>query len=175
LALSSLSRSSRYVGLFWLGVWFVSSIVGTVLEGVNREHRMHQTYRKAAEAQRAQAAAPRPKNPEEWQKQQMLQADSQRRVWAEIHRSELEAAKTDWRPLVSYTGNLARLGQSWLRTDRCWDRLSQNVPEEDRDQYLLQSKGPQYPWYWSAIVLLSLVGISACMLNFRVKSLDRLK
>ena len=34
LALSSLSRNSRYVGLFWLAAWFVSSIVGTVLEGV---------------------------------------------------------------------------------------------------------------------------------------------
>ena len=31
LALSSLSRNSRYVALFWLGIWFVSSTVSSVL------------------------------------------------------------------------------------------------------------------------------------------------
>jgi ABC-2 type transport system permease protein len=175
LALSSLSRNSRYVGLFWLAVWFVSSIVGTVLEGVNHEHRMQQTYRRAAEAEHARTAAAPPKTAEEARQRQQAQNDSYRDAWAEIQREEREAAKTDWRPLVSYTANLSRLGQSWLRTDPCWERLSQSVPEEERDRYLLENMGPQYPWYWSAIVLVVLLGISTCILNFRVKSLDRLK
>ena len=35
--------------------------------------------------------------------------------------------------------------------------------------------GPQYPWYWSAAVLAGLFGLSVCILNFSIKSLDRLK
>jgi ABC-2 type transport system permease protein len=31
LALSSLSRNSRYVALFWIGMWFVTSSVAAVL------------------------------------------------------------------------------------------------------------------------------------------------
>ena len=67
LALSSLSRNSRYVGLFWLAVWFVSSLVGTVLEGVNREHRVHQTYRRLAAEEHALGRRPAPKTPEDRQ------------------------------------------------------------------------------------------------------------
>jgi ABC-2 type transport system permease protein len=175
LALSSLSRNSRYVGLFWLAVWFVSSIVGTVLEGVNREHRMHQMYRRQMEAERAQNQVPPARNPEEHQKQMRAQQETRRRLLAEIQQQEREAARSDWRPLVSYTANLSRIGNRWLGTNRSWERLSQNVPEEDRDRYLLEHLGSEYPWYWSAIVLLVLFGISVCILNFRVKSLDRLK
>jgi hypothetical protein len=35
--------------------------------------------------------------------------------------------------------------------------------------------GPQYPWYWSAAVLTGLGALAICILNFRIKSLDRLK
>ena len=41
--------------------------------------------------------------------------------------------------------------------------------------FLVGALGPQYPWYWSAGVLAGLFGLSACILNFRVRSLDRLK
>jgi hypothetical protein len=34
---------------------------------------------------------------------------------------------------------------------------------------------PEYPWYWSAGVLAVLFGLSVCILNFRIRSLDRLK
>ncbi|HLN33126.1 MAG TPA: ABC transporter permease subunit [Gemmataceae bacterium] len=33
LAISSLSRNSRYVGAFWVGIWFVSNVVGGALQG----------------------------------------------------------------------------------------------------------------------------------------------
>jgi hypothetical protein len=36
-------------------------------------------------------------------------------------------------------------------------------------------RGPVYPWYWSAGVLLGLFGISAWILSHRVKTLDRLR
>jgi ABC-2 type transport system permease protein len=175
LALSSLSRNSRYVGLFWLAVWFVSSIVGTVLEGVNREHRMHATYRKQMAVDQARPPGPPPKTPEEHRKRAMEQQESHRKLWREMQQEELNLAKSDWRPLVSYTANLSRVGKQWLGTDACWEKMSTTLPEEERPRFLLEALGPQYPWYWSAAVLAVLFGISACILNFRVKSLDRLK
>jgi hypothetical protein len=163
------------VGLFWLGVWFVSSIVGTVLQGINEERQMHHAVRKAAEAQHAAQVAAKNQTPEQRQRQTMEQQAAQRKIWTDIQREQREAARTDWRPLFSYTANVARIGRHWLGADLSWERIAETVPAEERDQYLLQNMGPQYPWYWSAVVLAVLMGLSACVLNFRVKSLDRLK
>jgi hypothetical protein len=77
--------------------------------------------------------------------------------------------------MVSYTANLARIGQRMLGTDAAWRRFAENQPPEARSRFLMEFMGPQYPWYWSAGVLAVLFGLSACILNFRVKSLDRLK
>jgi ABC-2 type transport system permease protein len=143
LALSSLSRNSRYVALFWLGIWFVSSAVAGVLDSVDRQQRMVQ-------------------GGHGWGS-------------AEFPAEELEAAKTNWRPLVSYTANLSRVGQQLLGADACWERLSQLRPSGQRDWFLLGNIGTRYPWYWSAAVLAALFGISACILNFSIKSLDRLR
>jgi ABC-2 type transport system permease protein len=175
LALSSLSRNSRYVGLFWLAVWFVSSIVGTVLTTVNEEQRMHQTYRRAAEAERAARAAPPAKTSEEHRQQVAAQQAAQRRMRADIQREQREAARSDWRPLFSYTANVSRVGRHWLGADASWEKLAETFPADERDRYLLENMGPQYPWYWSAAVLAVLFGLSVCILNFRVRSLDRLK
>ena len=145
LALSSLSRNSRYIALFWLGIWFVSSTVAGVLGLVDHEQRAHQARQVTQEARTDPATL------------------------------EIEAARTDWRPLVSYTANLSRVGQQLLGTDACWDKLSKLQPANQRSRFLLEFQGPQYPWYWSAGVLAALLGISACILNFSIKSLDRLK
>jgi ABC-2 type transport system permease protein len=174
LALSSLSRNSRYVGLFWLAVWFVTSIVGSVLEEVNREQRMHQMVRRMQEAEREAMVAQQPKPPDA-QKQMMAQREFRRNLGAEIQREEREAAKTDWRPMVSYTANLSRIGRHWLGADASWEKVAETIPAEERDQFLSENLGPQYPWYWSAAVLMTLLGLSVCILNYRVKSLDRLK
>jgi ABC-2 type transport system permease protein len=146
LALSSLSRNSRYIALFWLGIWFVSSTVSSVLILIEHEQRWHQARR-----------------------------DGFNRKSAEYLAGELEAAKTDWRPLVSYTTNLSRVGQKLLGSDAAWEKLSKLQPTQMRSQFLLSYGGWQYPWYWSAAVLVALFGLSACILNFAVKSLDRLK
>jgi ABC-2 type transport system permease protein len=175
LALSSLSRNSRYIGLFWLGVWFVTSIVGTVLENVNRQHHRQEMYRKMAEADRTAQVNARPRSPAEQQKQMMARGESMQKLWGDVQREELEASKTDWRPMVSFTANLSRVGSHLLGTQAVWEKLSQNVPAGERARFLLDNAGPKYPWYWSAGVLAVLCGISVCILNFRVKSLDRLK
>jgi hypothetical protein len=88
---------------------------------------------------------------------------------------QLRASESNWRPLVSYTSNLSRVGQELLGTDAVWRRLSELRPRPEQSLFLLQYMGPQYPWYWSAAVLTGLLALSACILNFRIKSLDRLK
>jgi ABC-2 type transport system permease protein len=146
LALSSLSRNSRYVALFWMGIWILSSIVSSVLVKIEQEQRMHQA--------RVHSLF--------WASEEFLTA-------------EIEAAKSDWRPLVSYTANLRRIGERLLRTNAAWERLGQLSPAGQRSQFLMRMVGNQYPWYWSAAVLAGLFMLSACILNFSIKSLDRLK
>jgi ABC-2 type transport system permease protein len=143
LALSSLTRNSRYVVLFWLAIWIITSLVSTILDRLEQERRTRPYHMKT-----------------------MAKADFQ---------EELRAAKTNWRPLVSYTANLSRIGQQLLGTDAAWEKLSELRPASERTQFLLKNMGPQYPWYWSAAVLAGLFGLSACILHFRVRSLDRLR
>ena len=146
LALSSLSRSSRYVALLWLGVWLLTSTVSFVLMNVDQHHRMRET------GVRSRA----------WSNEQFLSA-------------ELEAAKTDWRPLVSYTSNLRRIEERLLHTNAAWQRINDLAPTPRPMIFISQMIDTQYPWYWSAGVLLGLAVISAGTLQLNVKSLDRLK
>jgi hypothetical protein len=88
---------------------------------------------------------------------------------------QMEASKTDWRPLISYTANLSRIGRQLLGTDAAWQKLSEMQPPPMRERFLAQWVGPQYPWYWSAGVLVGLFGLSACILSLSVRSLDRLR
>ena len=173
LALSSLSRNSRYIGLFWLGVWFVSGTVGAVLEGVNRDQQMQRMYTRMRQHQQPRVGGPQGKMSQ--REQVKAQQEEFRKMSEEILREQQEAAKTDWRPLVSYTANLSRVGTAMLGTNAAWEKIATTVPPEQRDQFLLGVLGPQYPWYWSAGVLAAIAGVSACVLNFRVRSLDRLK
>ena len=146
LALSSLSRNSRYISLFWLAIWFGASLVSGVLQMVDSQQRMHDAWN-AGGGFNAEAFA----------------------------EEELKAAASNWRPLVSYTANLSRLGQAMLGTDAVWEKLSEMQPEAQRNMFLLNFRGPQYPWQWSALVLAGLFGLSAWILNRSIRSLDRLK
>jgi ABC-2 type transport system permease protein len=147
LALSSLSRNSRYVALMWIGIWFVSGTVAGILTTVDHVQRVHQGRQ-----------------------------DGHSLQTVELDSKELEAAKTDWRPLVSYTANLSRIGKELLGTDACWERIGRLRPNNQRITLLHSvTRNGLYPWYWSAGVLAVLLGISVCILNFSIKSLDRLK
>lgn len=140
LALSSLSRNSRYVAMFWIGMWFVTNSVALVLMLVNMEQQARERHRAVTAGERID-----------------VNADPQR------------DAERDWRPLVSYTENLSRIGQQLLGTDAAWERLSRLHPE------VLEFRGPQFPWYWSAAVLTGWLVLSICILNIRIKSLDSLR
>ena len=96
-------------------------------------------------------------------------------------------ADEDTRP--SRCGTAGPIGGRWFLTPpisrgsasscsapmRLGRRLSNLQPAEMRVRFLLQLMAPQYPWYWSAGVLAVLFGLSAWILNFRIRSLDRLK
>jgi ABC-2 type transport system permease protein len=142
LALSSLSRNSRYVALIWLSVWIVSNAVAGILD----EHHYHDRLRQARRLPPGEAAA-----------------------------LEQEAAASNWRPTISYTANLTRIGQHLLGTEESWRRLSESSLPNQRNSLMDSYWGLRYPWYWSAAVLAVLFGISVCILNFAIKSLDRLK
>jgi ABC-2 type transport system permease protein len=144
LALSSLSRNSRYVGLFWVAILLVGGIVGSVLEGVDHQQRVHQMRRDGMNSEN-------------------------------IATAEVEAGQTDWRPVVSYTADLSRIGQQLLGVRGSWDKLSRWIPPNERDKFLLKLIGPQFPWYWAAAVLLVVFGLSVWILNLQIRSLDRLK
>jgi ABC-2 type transport system permease protein len=138
LAISSLSRSSRIVGLIWIGLWFVSNISASMLNHAYlMEHREFGIGRAG---------------------------------FAEARLSE-----TNWRPIVSYTTDLARVGQQLLGTDACWRKLADLQTPDTRGVFLMMFLGPQYPWYWSAAVLIGLFAVAAWILHTRVRSMDRLK
>jgi ABC-2 type transport system permease protein len=147
LALSSLTRNSRYVALMWIAIWLLSGTLSTILVGIDHFQRAHLARQAGHSTQNG-----------------------------ELDAQELDAAKTDWRPLVSYTANLYRIGNEMLGTDKSWARVGELRPDKQRTTLLYhRSRDTLYPWYWAAAVLAVLFGISTCILNFSIKSLDRLK
>lgn len=176
LALSSLSRNSRYIALCWLGIWIVSDITATVLEATHRSEQRQEFFHQLSEIQEAEMAANQaPRTPDGRHRRDRRWNDEQRKAWADFQEKEVRATKTSWRPVVSYVANLSRIGRQVLGTNRHVESLAQLLPPETRQQFLAGNVGPQYPWYWSAGVLVGLAGISACVLKLKIRSLDRLK
>ena len=176
LALSALSRNSRFIVLCWIALWSVGSIVGAVLDEVDTKQRQYAFVQKQAEKnfQRQQEMMKQMQAGEQGGRPPGL-FDPFEKDQEEFQAAEMEAAKRNWRPLVSYTANLSRLGRQLLNTEGAWRKASEIVPAQYRNQFLLNHLDTQYPWYWSAIVLAVLFGLSACILNYRVRSLDRLR
>jgi len=162
LAMSALTRSSRYVALMWIGLWIVSSVSGAVLDQAQREQRQHAYFKYVMATRPIRRARANPRT--------FKYADP-----PDFEKTELEASQTDWRPAVSYTQNLSRLGDELLGTQATWAALSKLAPPAVQTDVLLAYEGPQYPWAWSAGILAALAALSMLILNFTVKSLDRLK
>ncbi len=161
LALSSLSRNSRYVSLLWIGIWFVSSILSTILVTAEAEHQVEQQARRAAViSQRYQGYPGAGGNSVDFE-------DMDQQIAAHQER--------DWRPIVSYMENLRRVGRHLMGTNAAWETFLRIQPPQQRLITRMQFMGPQYPWYWSLTTLAVIFAISVCILHFRVRSLDRLK
>jgi ABC-2 type transport system permease protein len=158
LALSSLSRNSRYVALFWLGLWIVSGGVATVLTIVDREEQEHQVIRELGG----------------WQA--MRGNRSTRQAYQEklLERVQ-QSAKTNWRPLISYRANMDRLADELIGKNASIEKIATLQRPRDRAEFVTNFMANQYPWQWSAAVLAVLCVVSASILSFSVKSLDRLK
>jgi ABC-2 type transport system permease protein len=157
LALSSLSRNSRYIALLWAAFLLVTSAMSEILADIEQEPfrrevmmGVFQSYRQADDA------------------------DSQQTL-DRLDKRIVELQVRDWRPLVSYMENLQRIGRRLLGTDSSKETFRQLQPLERRVFFRLMHMNPEYPWYWSAGVLAVLFGLSVCILNFRIRSLDRLK
>jgi hypothetical protein len=89
--------------------------------------------------------------------------------------AELDAARANWRPLISYTANLSRIGQELMGTTEAWENVVELVPPQAQPMLRLSNIQAMFPWTWSAAVLAALFVISAWILNRSIKSLDRLK
>jgi ABC-2 type transport system permease protein len=170
LALSCLSRSSRWVALFWLCLWIISGSASAILEGLH-QWQQSESFRQQAAAERVPATKDRAVR----MRQQKTRRGERQALRDKIEAMQLESSKTDWRPLLSYTANLSRIGRQLLGTDECVRKLGDLQPAEMRTQFLANWSGPQYPWSWSAGVLVGLFGLSASILSFSVRSLDRLR
>jgi ABC-2 type transport system permease protein len=180
LALSSLSRSSRWVAVFWLSLWIVGGIVSFFLGLIAENQRRQEFWQQQGQqvVVNSEAAPEAPRREKGRQKGRPPRERAQPRWEArreELQAKEAEAAKTDWRPLLSYTANLSRIGRQLLGTEAAWRTLAALQPPQIRGQLATRSNPEEYPWYWSAAVLAGLFGFSTCILSFSVRSLDRLR
>jgi ABC-2 type transport system permease protein len=175
LALSAMSRNSRYVALMWLGIWIVGAITATILQAVDRDERMHARMREYTESVAQDAVPPEDETPRQRMARMQARQAARQRIFSDVEAQELAASQSDWRPLISYAENLSRIGQQLLGSDAAWKTMGELEPDFIRERFLYNNLGPQYPWYWSAAVLAGLFGLSACLLTFPIKSLDRLK
>src|SRR5262249_31484379 len=110
LGLSSLSRNSRYIALFWGALVVVSSILGTIPTQVDAEQRRLKHFHRQAEIANRQARPGGAQTPEQaraWQ-------EAVRKAQDEYFAEELRASRSNWRPMVSYTGNLSRIGRQLI-------------------------------------------------------------
>jgi hypothetical protein len=114
------------------------------------------------------------------------------RVSAEVERGPGELARTDWRPMCSYVTNLDRIQDLLLNTDAAWVTIGKAIgppripfgpgfnprggpPPQFNERRFADMNVLQYPWQWSACVLLGLLGLSTWTLTRRIRSLDRLR
>jgi ABC-2 type transport system permease protein len=116
-------------------------------------------------------------------------------AWTKAQREQSQAVRHDWRPMCSYVANLERMADLLLDTDSAWvnvggavERARRAAIEKQLRRSLSGSELPagnereladrmvmSYPWWWSAAVLASLLGVSTWILTRRIKSLDRLR
>jgi ABC-2 type transport system permease protein len=170
LALSSLSRNSRYVGAFFIGIWFISSSVAGILSAFHVESIRRETFVAALQDRPKEERLPPGKRPT---REQIENINKARDVSLQFY---ADALRNDWRPVLSYTANLMRLESSLLDTSGALGPLFAVFTRGgNADAAVAVIAGPQYPWYWSAGVLAGIFGLSVWILRTRVKSLDRLK
>jgi ABC-2 type transport system permease protein len=153
LALSSLSRNSRYVAILGFGFWAITAIVGNVLtETVGKDWCPIISYQynlqKVCDT--------------------LLDVESAEAKWEEAEQGMFNSPPAKPRPGQPGAGKAQPPGQP--------NPPQQAPPRGGRPvRSRFNEPEPKPPWYWSAAVLAGLMGLSLCLLTSRVKSLDRLK
>ena len=223
LAMSSLTRRSIYVLITFAGFWLITSSVGAILTEIHREslHRegMEGEMQRWVQAHppppgtRMFGATPQmqfregklmplgvaPEHAAEGERWIQAWSRASQEAWNRNEESQAEAWRNDWRPLCSYTGNLARTGDLLLNADAAWVAVGRAAEKPRQvvgaagavfgvrqgprpftegpanERRLADRMVAQFPWAWSAGVLTGLGVFSAWTLSRRVKSLDRLK
>jgi ABC-2 type transport system permease protein len=167
LAISSLSRNSRYVGAIWVGIWIISNIAANGLAESLRNDNAEWPYAISYTGNLLRVEA------------HMLNTEA---AWEQI--DKLREASQRAAQMAGPMMGPGRLGPSSFPP--------RNPSPNVRDPRREGNRGPpprefrrqanrqdlfrmRYPWEWAAGVLAGLFGLSLWTLLFRVKSLDRLR
>jgi ABC-2 type transport system permease protein len=150
LAISSLSRNSRMIGAFWVGIWVAGPVVGDILShSVRRDWCPVVSYQ--TNLLRIREA--------------MLDSATARSKFLDLFDAgRLQAQK------VQILRNLRPGGRRGGPPPRMFVPPPR-PPEPGYDE----DGNSIYPWQWSAYVLAGLLVFSLWILSTRVKSLDRLR
>ena len=160
LAISSMSRNSRYVGAMWIGIWVVSNVASSVLEQtIHRDWCPLLSY--TANLTRMRDA--------------LLDSDT---AWGKV--STLFRGSQDQLREAAGSGPLrrprrGRFNVSVGRPAPPAPPAPPTIPGGNDSDSQVSSQTHRYPWQWSAGVLAGLGVLSIWLLATRVRSLDRLR
>ncbi|MBL8822783.1 MAG: ABC transporter permease subunit [Planctomycetia bacterium] len=163
LALSSLTKNSRYVSMMWFGWWLLTNSLWVMLFFASRFEEWSNLASFTKNVQRVEEA--------------ILGTES---AWKKVD----DAYKLTRELALKKASNLPVPGMNFGRGNR--NNPDKPLPEDYQvltqritvgGKVLVRSSDVRslYPWYWSAGVLVFMGVLSLCILMFRVKSLDRLR
>jgi ABC-2 type transport system permease protein len=169
LALSALSRNSRYVAFMWIGFWVITASLYGVLMGLTQKRERSPDGRGWVVTLA------------EWPPV-VSYGNNLLRINAALLRTHAAWDKIgDLVYPASRPGSIEEfriaLGFSDAEWEKQRDEYEKNYQRvrQQRERWLAGLRGAAFPWFWSAGVLAGLFGISVWILTTRVKSLDRLK
>jgi ABC-2 type transport system permease protein len=160
LALSSLSRNSRYVGAMWLAFWIIGDFASGIL---NRTVRADW--------------CPLVSYTENLNRVRDVLIDAET-SWNQIAKVfGVGASQLDSSPIAPPPGRRGRLASRLLMIPRARTRPPDSAAAKSGVRRPRRSAfaPAEYPWYWSAGVLAALAAVSCGILTTRVRTLDRLR
>jgi ABC-2 type transport system permease protein len=178
LALSSLSRNSRYVAMMWFG-WFLltNSLCGLLLAST----RLAEWSYLASYSMNVQRVSEAILGTESaWQKIDTgykIARDAQQKLMPQAPLGSDRFTRGRRRgPVNGMVGTIYIPDSKWQNNSFLTQAII-DVAIKDEDKWVNHSTWIRslYPWTWSACVLLFMGVLSLCILMFRVKSLDRLR
>jgi ABC-2 type transport system permease protein len=166
LALSSLSRNSRYVSMMWFGFWMLSKALFAMLFISSGYQEWAHLGNFTKNVQRIQEA--------------VMDTESAWQKIDQIYKLAQDAMKAKAGSMGGmFGGQNDRRRQGPMSPEfleQSEGRVLVNVITNNGNKYIRSSDiRSLYPWWWSALTLLGLGVVSLCILRYRVKSLDRLR